>query len=66
MGKVPVFPLQDPLYEADRVHPSVILSGFLMHCFYGVFAGTAVIRRNKRIVVSPWDVLVGFHCSRGF
>lgn len=34
-----------------------------MHCVYGVFTGTGLIRRKMRVVVTPGDVKPGFHCS---
>lgn len=33
-----------------------------MHCVYGDFAGTELIRRKMRVVVKPGDVKPGFHC----
>lgn len=62
MGKPPLNPHQGPSYEADSIHKSVILLGFSMHCFYGEFDGTGVIRRKKQVVVSPGDVSARFHC----
>lgn len=53
MGKTPVYLHQGPSYESDRVHPSIISLGFLMHRFYGEFAGTVVICHKKRVVISP-------------
>lgn len=53
MGKTPADLRQGPSYEADHVQPSIISSGFVMHCVYREFGGTAVIRRKKRVVVSP-------------
>lgn len=63
MGKTPVYLHQGPSYESDRVHPSIISLGFLMHRFYGEFAGTVVICHKKRVVISPGDVSLGFHCT---
>lgn len=34
-----------------------------MHCVYGVFTGTGLIRRKMRVVVTPGDVKPGFHCT---